>query len=434
MWCLRLHRKFLILLILCTGLGLFINPCLAGERYISGGPELFVSLDSSDELVPGNTMELPLVVGNKGKDTMELYNYYTIQPEYLPTTAKFASVMLLPGNSPVKVRSNPQIIGDVPSGAVVPAEFVVEIPQDAKAGLYTMQARIKYQYVPEAEQVGTYDIEYYFKDAEVALPVPVVVRKMVILSVLDAESNHLPAGGDGYITFTIRNTGQDTGNQTSVYITPEGASPVVPYSNGVYIGELPPGGVAQPKFKVAVSGNADPSQSYPVSMYAVYRDFEGNMVTSPPVSTGVTFGEKVTIERVSAPSVINPGKTGIVSVTYKNTGNSTIYNAQASISVIDPFSSDDDTAYLGDLKPGDSATGLFSVKSDAGATIKTYSADSEVQYTDAGNTVYISDNIPVLIDVQPDSGTVTIAIVVVLALIVIGAYLWHRKKRTADMK
>jgi hypothetical protein len=187
--------------------------------------------------------------------------------------------------------------------------------------------------------------------------------------------------------------------------------------------------MAKPRFKVAVSDNADPAQSYPVSIYAVYRDFEGNTVTSPPASTGVTFGEKVTFERVSAPSVIHPGKTGIVSVTYKNTGNSTVFNAQASISVIDPFSSDDDTAYLGDLKPGDSATALFSVKSDAGATIKTYSADSEVQYTDADNTAYISDNIPVLIDVQPDSGTGTMVIVLLIGVIAVGAFLWHRKKR-----
>ena len=75
MWYLSLQRKIVILLILCTGFGLCVSPCLAGERYMSGGPELFVSLDSSDELVPGNTIELPLVIGNKGKDTMELYNY-----------------------------------------------------------------------------------------------------------------------------------------------------------------------------------------------------------------------------------------------------------------------------------------------------------------------------------------------------------------------
>lgn len=431
---LDLHRNMVIFIILCTAMGFCITPCLAGERYMSGGPELFVSLDSSDELVPGNTIELPLVIGNKGKDTMELYNYYTIQPEYLPTTAKFATVMLLPGNAPVKVRSNPQIIGDVSSGAVVPAEFFVEVPEDAKAGLYTMQARITYQYVPVAEQQSTTEIEYYFKDAETVLPVPVVVRKMVILSVEDSKSDNLPAGGNGYITFTIRNTGQDTGNRTSVYLTPEGASPVVPYSNGVYIGDLSPGGTASPRFKVAVSSNADPLQSYPVSLYAVYRDFEGNTVTSPPVSTGVTFGGKVTFERTSAPSVINPGKTGIVSVTYKNTGNSTVYNAQARISVIDPFSSDDDTAYLGDLKPGESATSLFSVKADPGTTIKTYSADSEVQYTDASNTAYTSDNIPVLIDVQPGSDTGIVVIVLVILVIAVGAYLWHRKKKTAAVK
>ena len=431
---LDLHRNMVIFIILCTAMGFCIIPCLAGERYMSGGPELFVSLDSSDELVPGNTMELPLVIGNKGKDTMELYNYYTIQPEYLPTTAKFATVMLLPGNAPVKVRSNPQIIGDVSSGAVVPAEFVVEVPEDAKAGLYTMQARITYQYVPVAEQQSTTEIEYYFKDAETVLPVPVVVRKMVILSVDRVESDKLFAGSDGYVRFTIRNTGQDRGNQTSVYLTPEGASPLVLYSNGIYIGELPPGGTANPGFKVAVSADADPAQVYPVSLYAVYRDFEGNTVTSPPVSTGVTFGGKVTFKRTSEPSVINPGKTGIVSVTYKNTGNSTVYNAQARISVVDPFSSDDDTAYLGDLNPGQSATALFSVKADPGTTIKTYSADSEVQYTDASNTAYISDNIPVLIDVQPDSGNGIVVIVLVILVIVVGAYLWHRKKKTAAVK
>ena len=74
-----------------------------------GGPDLYVSLGSSDELVPGATMDLPVVIGNSGTYTMEMYNYYTIQPAYLPTTAKFVTVMLLPGDAPVKVRSNPRV-------------------------------------------------------------------------------------------------------------------------------------------------------------------------------------------------------------------------------------------------------------------------------------------------------------------------------------
>ncbi|MFA4876998.1 MAG: S-layer protein [Methanoregula sp.] len=431
---LGLQRKALVLFILCIGIGLCIVPCQAGIRYISGGPDLFVSLDSTNQLIPGTTVDIPLVIENKGKNTMELYNAYTLQPDYLPSTAKFATVALVAGDAPVRVKSNPQIVGDIPSGAIVPAGFTVEIPQDAKAGNYTMQAIISYQYVPQVQQQTTADIEYYFKDTKTIRPVPVVVRPMVILTVDNVQSNNLHAGGEGYITFSIRNTGQDTGNRTSVYLTPEGASPVVPYSNGIYIGNLPPGGTASPRFKTAVSDNADPTQTYPLMMYAVYRDFEGNTVTSPPVSTGVKFGEKVRFERTSTPSVIHPGKTGLVSVTYKNTGNSTVYNAQARISVIDPFSSDDDTAYLGDLKPGQSSVALFSVQTTAGATIKTYSIASEVQYTDAANTAFTSDNIPVLIDVQPASGTVLIAAVLIILIIAGGAYLWFRKKDADSQK
>jgi hypothetical protein len=121
-------------------------------------------------------------------------------------------------------------------------------------------------------------------------------------------------------------------------------------------------------------------------------------------------------------------------VTYKNIGNSTVFNAQARISVIDPFSSDDDTAYLGDMKPGDSATALFSVKTDPGATVKTYSMDSEVGYTDSFHTTYTSDNIPVILDVQPSSDSLVIAGVVLVVVLVGGAVLWHRKKRAADVK
>jgi hypothetical protein len=434
MLCPGLRRKLPVILLFFIAIGLCIIPCQAGVRYFSGGPDIFVSLDSSNQLIPGTTVEIPVVIENKGKNTMEFYNAFTLQPDYLPSTAKFATIQLVPGTAPVKVKSNPQIVGDIPSGAIVPAAFVVEIPQNAKAGNYEMQAIVTYQYVPQVEQQTTADIEYYFKDAKTVRPVNVVVRPMVVLSVENVQNNNLHAGGEGYITFTIRNTGQDTGNRTSVYLTPEGAGPVVPYSNGIYIGNLPPNGTAQPRFKAAVSENADPTQSYPFSMYAVYRDYEGNTATSPPVSTGVKFGEKVTFERISPASVIYPGKTGIVRVTYKNTGNSTVYNAQARISVIDPFSSDDDTAYLGELKPGQSAVALFSVQTDAGATIKTYSSASEVQYTDSGNTAFTSDNIPVLIDVQPAPGILPVIVVLLILVVAGGAYLWYRRKKAAGLK
>jgi hypothetical protein len=409
-------------------------PCSAGTKYFSGGPDLYVSLDASDELIPGTTLDLPLVIENRGTITMEFYNAYTIQPQYLPTTALAATVRLLPGNAPVRVRSKAQIAGDIPAGQVIPASFVVEIPEDAPAGVYTMQAVVTYQYVPWVEQQSSDNIEYTFKDGQAVLPVMVSIRRMVLLSVDEADTHAISAGGEGFITFTVRNTGKDTGNRTSVYITQDSTSPVVPFTNGIYIGEFPPAGTARPSFKVSVSKDAEPGQSYPLSLYAVYRDFQGNTVTSSAVSTGVTFGEKVRFERTSGPAVVQPGKTGIVSVTYRNDGTSTVYNAQARLSVIDPFSSDDDTAYLGDLAPGQSAEALFSVKTSAGATAKSYSADSEVQYTDRDNTVFTSDNIPVVITVEPAPGILLYAGVLLVFAVIGGVYLWHRSRKAAGPK
>src|SRR5512137_2350315 len=168
------------ILIACIGIGLSITPCLAGERYLSGGPDLFVSLGSTSELIPGATAELPVTIGNKGTVTMELYYSLSMQPRYPPTTAKSTIIELLPGDAPVLVRSNPQIIGDVEAGQIVPATFTVDIPQTAQAGNYTMLARINYSHVPRIEQQGITDMTYYFKGDETVLPVPIKIRRMVV--------------------------------------------------------------------------------------------------------------------------------------------------------------------------------------------------------------------------------------------------------------
>ena len=349
---------------------------------------------------------------------------------YLPTTAKSTIIELLPGDAPVLVRSNPQIMGEVQAGQIVPATFTVEIPQAAPVGNYTMLARINYSYVPRIEQQGSADMTYYFKEEETVLPVPIKIRQMVIIAVEKVESNNLSAGSEGVINFTIRNTGQDTGIGTSLFLVPAESSPIVPFSNSVYIGEFPPESIIQPSFKVAVSGEAAPRLSYPLSLYAAYKDFTGAAATSPSVTAGVSFQDKISFERVNTSSVVNPGTKGTVRVTYKNTGKSKVYNAKARISVINPFSSDDDTAYLGDLGPGESATAIFSVKTDGKAMVKMYSGDSEVQYTDESGTVYTSDNIPVPIDVQDDPTPRIAGVVLTILIIAGGAFLWYRRKKT----
>ena len=58
---------------------------------------------------------------------------------------------------------------------------------------------------------------------------------------------------------------------------------------------------------------------------------------------------------------MNPGTTQVITVAYKNTGNTTAYSAHATITPEDPFitTNNDDTAYIGDLPPGSQERSLI---------------------------------------------------------------------------
>ena len=56
---------------------------------------------------------------------------------------------------------------------------------------------------------------------------------------------------------------------------------------------------------------------------------------------------------VSPPPEINPGSQKMLEVVYENTGAATAYDAKARISTFDPFTTKDDTSYLGDIAPGE---------------------------------------------------------------------------------
>jgi hypothetical protein len=131
-----------------------------------------------------------------------------------------------------------------------------------------------------------------------------------------------------------------------------------------------------------------------------------------------------------------PGSQNVIQVEYQNTGVTTAFNAQARLSVFDPFTSTDDTAYLGDLKPGQTATARYQMSADDTAAVKDYTLDSEIRYRDALDISHNSDIIHVTVQVQPKPASAGLMqafpIIVVLALICIGAgyyFLVMKKKQ-----
>jgi hypothetical protein len=212
------------------------------------------------------------------------------------------------------------------------------------------------------------------------------------------------------------------------------ASPVIPTEGSAYIGDFPVGGTAHCVFKTSVDSGAE-AQTYPLDVYVKYENHEGDTVSSDIETIGVPVGGKIDFEIVSDPQTMTPGQKKVITARFKNTGGATAYQAQARVSMVDPFTSNDDSAFLGDIAPGETKDVSFLVSVDKTATVKQYGLDAEVRYRDALDNTVISDPKKLNITVAADKSILAqlaenpaaiIAIVVVIAGI---GYLLHRRKQ-----
>lgn len=411
-------------------LALAVSPVLAGEKFFTEGPVISVSVSGSNQFSSDEDASLPLLVENRGLIDMKLVQLRYMTPDYLPNTARSVKVTLLPGDAPITVKSDTQVLGILPSGIVEKASFDIHVPADAAAGTYAMTARVAYEYMQSYDQSGQDAIAYHFATVTEDIPVTVVVTPSVILAITGVQSTDLNAGGEGYVTLTVTNTGTDDAAHFALYIEPGGNGPLTPVEGNVYIGDFATGETITPRVKVSVSQDADETQSYPLTVFGLYKDYEGMDAMTSPVLIGVDFLGKITFAAVSDPAVAEAGKESLIHVTYRNTGAATAYQAQGRISVVDPFSSTDSNVYLGDLKPGESAEAVYRVQVDKAATIKKYSLDSEIRYNDALNNNYVSDTVKVIVDVQPADNTLVYLMAVLGVLIVAGGgYVLYRRRQ-----
>ena len=92
---------------------------------------------------------------------------------------------------------------------------------------------------------------------------------------------------------------------------------------------------------------------------------------------------------------IPAGTSRTIEVQYRNDGAVTVYNAQARITPHNPVTITDNNAFLGDLKPGETASARYEIQADADAEPKMYSFDSTIRYRDALGNSQESDTLPV---------------------------------------
>ena len=401
---------------------------------MSGSPNLTTSIAGSNEFTPGDTSTLKINVQNTGLNTLKMVQSGIIDRDDNPSTAKMVKVSLGSDGAPVMIKSDPQMIGDIKASNNSQVPFEIRVKDDAKAGTYYLPLNIQYTYLANADQEGTDSVSYRYVKKNLTMNLPFVVKSAINLDVISVTPENINAGGSGYVTLRLKNNGADTGNKAIAKVVRSGNSPVVPVDSTVYIGTFEPGKEIDAKFKVSVSKDGEP-QTYPLSVIVAYENADGETLETPVEEFGIPVGAKISFTVTSDTAVTSPGQKTAIEVVYKNDGDATAYSAEARISAVDPFTSNDDLAYLGDLKPGESATAKFEISTASDATEKTYGLDSEVRYRDALDNSQISDTVKVPVAVEVQGGPAALlsnpVVIAVILVIIIGAgyYIYTRRQK-----
>jgi hypothetical protein len=414
-------------------LALLVVPGSAvGTKYLYGNPELSATIAGTNQFAPGAETQLAVIISNSGLNTFKMVGSTINTPDDQPNTAKLVTVALKGTDTPFTIKTDPQFLSDIMGGASQTATFDVKVADSAEPGTYVLPLEVTYTYLQDAEDYGDV-LRYNYQKKTLTLPLTVRVTPDLRVEVLDVRSESLNVGTEGYVYMTLKNIGHDTANKAVAKVTRDDNSPLIPTDGSAYIGMFEPGETVDVKFKVSVADSAEP-QSYPLDIAVAYEDYEGKTVTSRSATIGLPVGGKIAFEVVSPTSTLYLGSKSVLEVVYRNAGAATVYNAQARISAVNPFTSSDDTAFLGDLAPGETATARFEMNVDGDGTEKEYGIDSEIRYRDDLDNSKISDTMKVKVALEKSQGTffTNPVFLVVLAAVIIGAgyYIFvYRKKR-----
>jgi LPXTG-motif cell wall-anchored protein len=227
-------------------------------------------------------------------------------------------------------------------------------------------------------------------------------------------------------------------------------APVDIKSQSQSAGTIVSGQISEPlQFEIKVWENAE-AGTYPLRLKLTYQYQKDVQVEGDSTTNEIDYNflykeinesyvldfsikEQADFEVTQVSSKLLPGSKGILSITFRNTGEETASKSTARLRLSDPLSSTDFTAFLGDMEPGDEVLAMFNIEVDEDATVKTYSVKTEIEYDDAEGKIVISDTIyvPVPVYEEPDSGGIFQNLFFIGGLVLILAglvYLYQKRK------
>lgn len=427
--------KSALIITACLMLVLIAAPVSAAQvSYSTAGIEFFASSDGGNELVPGTESDFTIKLTNNAQYQVVAAES-GLQRQYDVATAYQLRVSLEDAEG-ITVKTDMQTVSQIGPGQSATLTYRVSVDQYATPGPRTLKVHVIYNELFSVDNYGDALGYYWLNDRVKDVPLEVTVRSQVSPEVLEVSSEDISVGTSGFLTLAIKNAGgMDAKNAYASLITSTSggsSTAIVPVESSVFIGDFPAGSTQTVTFKVSVASNAEVKE-YPVGLQIVYQDNYGVDQKSSPVIVGVPVDGKVEFKVTNVEAALAPGDKGLIKVTYKNTGNTKVYSATARLSAVDPFSSNDDSAYLGDMAPGDSVVGSYEVTVDGSATEKKYGLDTEIRYRDANDNSILSKSMKAVVDVKDMSGPLSFftspLFIIIVAIVLIGGYYVFMKRK-----
>jgi len=422
----------MLVVILLACCALIAAPAAAVTKYPEGAPSMSAVFTGVNEFTPGDDADISILVKNSGVNPLKQLGVGTIEYEDLPNTARFLSIGLASENDAIIIKTDPQMVGDIKgNGNSMTVRLHAKISTNATEGEYQLPLTLRYRYARVVDQEAADVFHFAYDDAEVTLPVTLRIKPLVKTDVVEAVPEQLSVGSEGFLDLKIQNTGPENGEKAVVKLLRNGQSPVIPADSSVYIGSFNSGETVACRYKVSIAKDAM-NQTYPVDLVVTYTNREGATVSSAPTTIGVPVNAKTVFTLVSAVPEVPAGTSQTIEIQYRNDGAVTVYNAQARITPHDPVTMSDNTAFLGDIRPGQTANARYELQADAGAEPKVYSFDSNIRYRDSLGSSLESDTLSVQVRVVPaasGSSVIHLAGCVIAGIIVIIAFLVYRKTK-----
>ena len=397
-----------------------VCPATAETIYMAGNPALSAHIAGTNEFSPGDDISLQVVIGNAGLNQFEIVQSGITDPGDLSSTAKQLTVMLSSSDAPLMIKSGTQTAGDLPTGTSTATSFQIKVDKDAPAGTYQVPVVLNYRYLYQQTQDGPTLLTYQYKNVSETLLMPMVIQPRLQIAIAGVKTENLTAGNEGYVIFSVQNTGYEDGHNAVILLQRDNQSPLTPREGSTYIGDFPRGAVAECRFRVMADSLAQ-QQTYPLEVRVTYRNAQGAYVDSGTETIGVPVGRKVSFNATPVRTSLAAGAKSILGILYQNTGSATAYNVRISLTAVDPLTSNDNMAFLGTMVPGDSREADFDISVAAGAPAKAYGIDSAITYRDSLDNQVLAD--PVTVNVQVVKGPdilVFAGLSVIIILIVAG--------------